>query len=251
MTNRASTWVAFSVLSLITASPAFSAPVPATVELPKADASWELKGDSDGVTVYSKEVPGTDVVAFRGERVVDAPIAKVASVLHDTSRKMEWVHKCAEAKNIREIGKFERIEYNATYSGFFLVRDRDFVFHAKAEMDRAKGQMVFSLRSVEDKNAPETDRVRGALENSRYILTRAGDGSKTHVVVEILADPKGSVPKWLVNLFQKAWPSNTLNGIAEQAAKADVKPIAEVEEFFKDAPAAALPAVAGEKVASK
>ena len=30
--------------------------------------------------------------------------------------------------------------------------------------------------------------------------------STTHVTVEIRADPKGNVPKWLVNLFQRDWP---------------------------------------------
>ncbi len=43
------------------------------------------------------------------------------------------------------------------------------------------------------------------------------------MIVEIHADPKGSVPKWLVNLFQKGWPRNTIEGIRKQAAKADVK----------------------------
>jgi len=251
MKVRARTWVALGFISAICANPAFSAPVPAGPTLPKADAAWELMGNNDGVLVHKKEVAGSDLVAFRGERVIDAPIEKVASVLIDTPRKLEWVAKIAEAKDIRPIGPYERIEYNATLSGFFLVRDRDFVFHAKAELNREKGQMIFGIKSVEDPAMPETDRVRGHLDRSQYVLTRVGDGSKTHVVVEIHADPKGSVPKWLVNLFQKAWPTNTLNGIAKQVAKADVKANAGVAEYFKGAPTATLPVIAGEKVASK
>ena len=35
----------------------------------------------------------------------------------------------------------------------------------------------------------------------------------TKMAVEILVDPMGSVPKWLVNIFQKDWPRNTLKSL--------------------------------------
>jgi hypothetical protein len=186
------------------------------------DKGWEEFAKEDGITVWRKDIEGSPVVAFRGEAVMDASIAKVATVLIDTARKKEWVARLAEAKNILEINDYERIEYNHTATPI-VISDRDFVFQAKAEFDKAKKQMIFRLRSVEDASTPERDGiVRGRLMNSAYTLTSIEDGKKTLVAVEILADPMGSVPKWIVNLFQKSWPKKTLEGIRNQVAKSDV-----------------------------
>src|SRR4051812_27140117 len=107
---------AFSVLSV-----AFAIQASAATALPHADSSWEKVSDDDNVLVHRKDVPGSDIVSFRGETVIDATLAKIANVLIDTSRKKEWVHKLAEAKDIRQINELERIEYNHTSSGFFVV----------------------------------------------------------------------------------------------------------------------------------
>ena len=219
----------------------FSAMAAQMPALPKADRSWEEISQNDSVLVHRKEVANSDVVAFRGETTIDAPIAKVANVLIDTSRKTEWVHKIVEAKNIREISPLERIEYNHTSSGFFAVRDRDFVFHARAELNKNAKQVIFTLHSVDDPLMPEKSPVRGHLDNSRYFLTSIDGGKKTHVVVEIHADPKGSVPKWLVNLFQKSWPAKTLNGIRAQCAKPNVVEHPGIKAYFETAQAETSP----------
>ena len=230
--------VLLSVLAAFSAG-ATAAPLPV---LPTPDKSWTEVSNDDHVLVHRKDIEGSDLVAFRGETMIEAPMAKVANVLIDTSRKLEWVHKIVEAKGVRTISQFERVEYNHTASGFFLVRDRDFVFRAKADLDRVKRQMLFTLKSVEDPLMPETDMVRGELTNSAYTLTMLGD-NRTHLVVEIHADPKGSVPKWLVNLFQKSWPRVTLNGIRAQCAKPDVVEHAAIHDFFAQQDTASLSAV--------
>ena len=208
------------ILNILFTSLAIAAPMPTTSTL---DKSWQQVSSDEGIVTHRKEIDGSPLVAFRGETVIDVPIAKVANILMDTSRKLEWVHKIVEARDVRQINEYERIEYNHTASGFFAVRDRDFVFHAKATIDRPKNQVHFTLKSVADSLAPETDCVRGSLNESRYVLTSIDGGKKTHIVVEIHADPKGSVPNWLVNIFQKAWPRRTLDNIKKQASKDDVK----------------------------
>jgi len=233
----------FQAFALVTvlALPSFAAQTP--VETP-----WEVLSNDDGILVHRKEIPGSPVVAFKGEAVIEAPIAKVASVLYDTSRKMEWVAKLAEAKDVRMISNFERIEYNHT-STPVVLKDRDFVFHAKVDLDRANQRMRIALKSVEDAFMPDEGKyVRGELLNSAYTLTSLEGGTKTRLKVEIHADPKGSVAKWIVNLFQKSWPRKTLEGIRKQVAKADVKEHALVKAYFegKDVPGAPAPVTIAE-----
>jgi START domain-containing protein len=186
------------------------------------DDGWIKVKSIDGITIYRKKIEGSSIVAFRGETVIDAPIAKVAQVLSDTSRKREWVDRCLEAQNIRVFSPLERIEYNKTDSPW-PVADRDFLFRVKTEFDKEQKQLIIRFESVEDPAKPDVpDTVRGRLYDSRYVLTSLDDGMRTRILVQIQADPKGEVPKWIVNLVQRDWPRQTLLGIERQVAKPDV-----------------------------
>ncbi|MBI3541956.1 MAG: hypothetical protein HY075_01595, partial [Deltaproteobacteria bacterium] len=65
------------------------------------EPSWEkIKDTDDGIVVFSREVPGSSVMAFKGNGVVDAPIAKVASALFDPARAKEWVLNLEETRRV-------------------------------------------------------------------------------------------------------------------------------------------------------
>src|SRR5262249_30983530 len=104
----------------------------------------------------------------------------------------------------------------------FVMKDRDFVAHVWMEVDKKAKTLVLRYRSEDDPAAPKTDNVRGDLINSRFVLTSLEGGKKTSLLAEIHADPKGSVPKWIVNLFQKSWPSDTFEGIRKQLTKPSI-----------------------------
>jgi hypothetical protein len=221
-----------AVFALTATVPAFGTPAPVDQMVTQ---QWEQMGNDDGIVTWRKEIQGSDVVAFRGRAVINASLAKIASVLSDSSRKVEWVARAIEARDLRKISQLERVEYNRT-SPPWPIMDRDFVFHSKVVLDKEKRQMVLDLKSVEDPLAPETSAVRGTIENSHYILTCVDpECTQTDVTVEIHADPKGSLPKWVVNLFQKSWPRKTLEGIRRQVAKPNVAEHAEVKAYFTSA----------------
>ena len=54
------------------------------------------------------------------------------------------------------------------------------------------------------------------------------------MVAEIHADPKGSVAKWIVNMFQKGWPHNTITSLREQVKKPDIRDHAHLKEVLTD-----------------
>src|SRR5688572_14508578 len=165
---------------------------------------WEKFDEEDGISVYRRDVPGSDVVALRGEGVVAAPILRVGSVLTDISRATEWIDSLEEAKLVRKISDTEYIKWDHIGTPFVLA-DRDFVFNVKLEFKAKEKQMIVRLKSVEDSTAPKTDYVRGHMIYGMYVLTSIDGGKKTKILTEMLCDPKGSVAKWMVNLFQKSW----------------------------------------------
>lgn len=202
----------------------------AHAEPPKDGAQWEQFDEQDGVRMYRRDVPGTSVVGLRGEAFIAAPIVRVASVLADRKRSTEWIDRLVKTKVIRELSESESINWNHIKTPSPL-KDRDFVFKSVITTDPAKKKVTFSYFSVTDSLAPEyDDYVRGSFKSGKFELTMAErtnkDGSKTRgtiVVAEVVVDPKGSVPTFLVNMVQKSWPHKTLTALRKQVAKPDIK----------------------------
>ena len=202
----------------------------AHADTPAQAPKWEMFDEEDGVQMYRHDVAGSSIVALRGEGFVEAPITRVASVLLDRKRSTEWIDRLVKTKLLREISDTESIEWDHIKTPTPL-KDRDFVFKTSISTDPAKKKVTFSYYSVSDPLAPETDDyVRGSFKAGKFELTMATrtnkDGSKTRgtiVNAEVEVDPRGSVPKFIVNMVQESWPHTTLMALRKQVAKPDIK----------------------------
>ena len=184
------------------------------------EPDWEKLSEEKGIEVFKKEIPGSPVIAFKGQAMVNAPIAKLITIMLDASRSTEWIDSLKESRTVRKISDRERIQY--THIGTpFVMKDRDFVTLSTIETDVPTKTFRLKFKSVTDPAAPETGYVRGEMMNSSFTF-KAFAPDQTYVIAEIHADPKGSVAKWIVNLFQKMWPKNTLESLRKQAAKKDI-----------------------------
>lgn len=180
---------------------------------------WEKIREEDGIFVYRKEVEGSPLVAFRGDGVVEAPLPKVALVQMNLDRVPEWVERMKESRVLEVLSDKDFLTYSHLGAPP-LVSDRDFVNRIEIEYD-APSRIKFNMHSVDDPKAPPTAGVRGRLLHSSFELT-ALSPDRTRVVCEIHADPMGSLPKWVVNKFQKGWAFKTISQLRKQVQKNDL-----------------------------
>jgi hypothetical protein len=183
----------------------------------QAALTWEEIKQDDGITVYSADVPDTPIIAFKGKAVVDASAKKVLWVLADRKHRKDWVNRLNINEELEIISKVERIIYQS-FDMPILISNRDMVYRTVLTKDNSTGIYKFSMSSVDHKDAPETIGVRARLINSTYIVKPISD-SQTEVTVEILSDPQGLLPTWIVNLVQKSWPLKTLRALRIQVKK--------------------------------
>jgi hypothetical protein len=194
----------------------------AAVAAADEEGVWEPTGTDSGIVLYRKEVPGSPVIAFRGEGVVDAPMIKVASIILDHRRAPEWMDSLVESRVVRTISDSEYVEFNHFHAPP-MVSDRDFVSDVRTRVDPASHSLTLVYRGIEDPSIPVGKRVRGQVISSVFVLTSIEHGQKTRVRAELHVDPKGWLPKFLVNFSQKAWPVNTFKGIRKQATRGDIE----------------------------
>jgi hypothetical protein len=200
----------------------------------ESPANWQKIDDQDGIVAYSRDVPGSAILAFRGDGDIAAPIAKVASILIDIERGPEWMDSLIDAHPVRRISDIEYVEYDHFGTPFPLAH-RDFVFAAKMELLPQSKQIVLRFHSVDDPQAPKTGYVRGELIQSSFMLTSLDHGTRTHMVADIQTDPKGWIPAFIANMVQRSWPVSTIASLRKQAKKANVAENARLKQALIDA----------------
>ena len=205
-------WIASSLLPLLSSLPAFA-----------GTPDWEKLREEEGITTFRKEVPGSPVVAFRGEAVIEDSMARIAGVLEAVSREVEWMADVGESYTVEVKDEADRWEYNRTKTPWPL-QDRDFVIHTRISFKREPvPELLIRMNSDENPKKPvQSGVVRGDLIDSSFTLQQLGP-KRTRFLCEIHADPKGAIPKWVVNLFQKSWPYDTITGLKKQLKKPDIK----------------------------
>ena len=158
---------------------------------------------------------------MKGTGTIDAPVWKVASILLDTQRAREWVDSLKESRVLRRLAPDRYVEYNHV-GGPFLMKDRDFVSDVRITVDPGTRTFALAYQPTDDSGAPTTHNVRGEILSGLFQATSLEPDKRTELTVEVQVDPKGFIPAWIVNFFQKSWPLHTFEAIRAQAAKPDI-----------------------------
>jgi len=183
--------------------------------------SWRPLGAQDGLSLFEGEAEPSRVLAMKGVGVLDVPAWKLVAILLDLKRSPEWVDSLVEAKMLQRVGPFSYLEYNHIGTPFIL-KDREFVSRVDMKVSPAQRRFTLQYVATDEIDPKPTSRVRGEVLHGLFQFEVTG-ANQTTISMELLCDPKGSVPKWIVNLFQKAWPRDTFEGLRAQAAKSDLQ----------------------------
>jgi hypothetical protein len=228
----------YSSLALLVVLSAAAAAAPVSEADPCAAVDWAaVKWDpyyiEDGIQVWRKEIPGCPLIAFRGSGTITEPIGKVLSVILDTRRESEWIEGLLEARVLREVSPSEDYEYCRIASGFFLIEDREVVSHNVLTFDGKGRRAIVDTSSVDLPDVPrKTGTVLARLEHSAMIIASEDGGRRTSFTMEALFDPRGRIPKWMVNVFQKKFPVQTIRKIRAQARRSDVVEYPRIRELI-------------------
>jgi len=185
-------------------------------------SEWKHIYTKDDIEVSKKDIEDTAFFAFRGEGEVDVHIGRLAGVLLDTRLGPDWVDLQTECKMVRTHNENHTVIYNR-YDLTWPVSDRDYVLDRQVSLDDQSKVMTVQYKSVEDALQPERDCcVRAEAVRTYWRFTAIPGKNRTKVEVEVLTDPRGSLPAWLVNMIQRGWPYNSILGLANRAKKEDV-----------------------------
>lgn len=188
-----------------------------SISLTALAEKWKMERDRDGIKVYTRRVEGIAFKQYKGEITIDAPLSTLVTIFNDLEAGPDWVDQCSKMELVEQISPSENITYVYTPAPW-PVKDRDAVVQTKISQDPQTLVVTIKQTAVPDKKEPNKKAVRVKRVDGTWTLTPTKDG-KTALVYQVLSDPGGGLPAWLVNAVAISQPFNTLDGMRKMAGK--------------------------------
>lgn len=183
----------------------------------KASAdSWELRADEDGIRISTRPVPGSEIVAIRGETRIPATVEALLAVLMNAEGYPAWFPNCPTARELSRNGDVQ-IRYTVT-SAPWPVNPRDAVFRFTVSRNAEAGSAKIAVGVDPDAHPRQDGHVRVLEAEGLWTLVPGGD-TGTAVTWEMHMEPGGSLPDWLVNRRVIETPLGALRGLRAQVVR--------------------------------
>jgi START domain len=168
---------------------------------------WHLKKCENGISVYTRHAENSKIKELKSTFRIKTSLSSIMALLNDFESYPEWVYRCNKSYVALKISELEYIQYQSVKAPW-PVENRDIVMHKKSIQDPVSKVIIQRVNGM-PKYLPEVDEhVRVQLFKAVWILTPQKDGI-IDVEYQLLVDPSGSIPSWLVNMAAVDGPYDT------------------------------------------
>lgn len=223
-----SIWLIFgSVYSLASDGPELRS-------IPKSEgAKWVKEKEVDGYTTYQNIGAQTDILPLKVEGVLNAPIDSIMEHLRQVDGSEKWTPDLLTKITLKDLGPRTAITYSLTDMPW-PVYDRKLILHNQLYLDKERKLLFIFSKSVPFKGAPIPKRSIEAHVGYANMGFRPIDHDRTYVELTAFIDPKGSLPAWLINFYQKSWPMKFLKALEARCQTHPVKLRKGLQPMLKD-----------------
>jgi len=207
------------VLIFLVISPAASA----------QEYAWEFKKETNGIKVYSRDLPDSNLKALKIIMEVDISVNAIMALLMNTKSYPQWVYKCSNAGPVEINSVLNTIDY---YQIDFPwpFSDRDLYTNTITSINPENGVITSTSKGLVDYAPERPGFVRVPAHFNQWIITPVSP-SKTHLKYYLQSMPGGSIPDWLVNLAADQGPIKSMQAFFKLAGRS---PYAESQEWLSE-----------------
>jgi len=182
----------------------------------RAQAGWKLKLDKEEIKIYTRPYADSKIKALKVVCAVEATLSQITAVLVDIKSQDEWFYH-TKSSVLLQISESE-LYYYAELIFPFPFDNRDFIEHIKVFQDPVTKVVTMDVQNVPDYMANKQGIVRVLKSSCQWVITPAS-GKLTTIEFTLFADPGGSVPAWLINIFSSYGPFETFRKLRVQLHK--------------------------------
>lgn len=179
-----------------------------------ADAgAWEGGKESDGIRVWTREVPGSTVRAFKASMVVRTTLSGLVNLIQDTDNASRWVYSTERIELIRQDVEKGTFLLRAQLNFPWPLTDRDVFVAGQLAQDERTLAVTINSRGVSGPEYPvDPAYVRMPTMEGTWIF-RPLAGGMVEVTMFGHADPGGHIPTGIINMLLDVTPRKTLEGM--------------------------------------
>jgi hypothetical protein len=179
---------------------------------------WRTLSAEDGITVSSRQEPGSDVSTFRGQAKIRGSVLHLLAILVDDVRSKEWQGQVAEGRLLRSLdGARSQLVYSRSRQ-IWPIKDREVVMQRTVDViDPGRAFRVHLVCAPEAVPAKK-GAVRVADCDTSFLLRKVDEGT-TFIDATVRVDPGGATPAWIADMAQKNIPRDTLTALQKQAER--------------------------------
>ncbi len=180
------------------------------------DASWHQAKQRDGVTVYIREVEGSQIAEALAITHLDASLSAVTTLILDVNNNHRWIDSVDQSRVVKQVSERESINYTISYAPW-PVSDRDAVVRTRMTQNTDDLTVIIRSEGLPDFRPREAGMVRVEAISSSWQLTPQPEGG-VEVRYQVHSEPGGKLPSWLVNAIATEQPLNTLRNMRRAVA---------------------------------
>jgi START domain len=166
--------------------------------------NWKLTRDQDGIKVYESEVKNSNFKNIKVECVLPGTYDKLMAILNDVSRHKEWIFR-SKTSNILKRNSPRDFYYYTETSMPWPMSNRDAVIHLTMNLDSLNRFLKITGTGVPNFIPEKSGKVRVPRSSVNWYVTMPSSTS-IKIVYTFDADPGGTLPAWLVNMFADKGP---------------------------------------------
>ncbi len=159
---------------------------------------WTLARQEDGISIYTRTIPGQALKAQRGEMVIDSTPEALVALILDVVECEKWVERCIKAELLREPNHLPAQVYTVIKMPW-PFSNRDVAFEATFMRRPTSGAVEIRVHDVKGLVAPDPRYQRMPLLQGKWMFTPV-KGGRVQVSYEVQADPGGYLPTWIANV---------------------------------------------------
>jgi hypothetical protein len=186
------------------------------------DGHWVKQAVKDGFTIYLRKKANTSILPLRIEGVINAPVDYIMENLRKVDGSEDWTPDLLQKITLEDVNPSIAITFSLTDMPW-PIYDRRLILHNELRLDKERKLLFVVSKSMAFPGAPVPERTVEAFVGYSSIGFRPVSKDKTYVELTAFIDPKGSIPHWVINFYQKSWPIKFLRALENRSQTHRVK----------------------------
>ena len=178
---------------------------------------WTLKSQKESIFIYTRTFPDSKFKAIKVNLELTASLSQFVTAILDVNTGAQWEYSTKSSVLLKQVSPAE-LYYYCEVNLPWPVSNRDFIAHLIVTQDPHTRVVTIVGPTVPDYIPEKKDIVRVTRSEGKWVITPLA-GNRIQVQYTLRADPGGSIPAWIVNLFVTKGPMESFKNLKTQLQK--------------------------------